>query len=166
MSSVFFFFSASSYFLERQHMPGSFFGFTAPALGSVIYLRSTFSLYWSMISVPGIFITTGLIVYMLFQLAGQFFPLKIIFCFILQSNIYQELKFILLTDIDLHRTIKIIFRMEFYLFIYFVLLSTKRNLSTKSELFRISYFSPQTYPSLLVPIFKNISLSIFSPQNF
>ena len=40
-------------------MPGSFFGFTAPALGSVIYLRSTFPLYWSMISVLGIFITTG-----------------------------------------------------------------------------------------------------------
>ena len=143
-------------------MPGSFFGFTAPALGSVIYLRSTFPLYWSMISVLGIFITTGLIVYRLFQLAGQFFLLKIIFYFILQSNIYQELKFMLLTDKESHRTIKIIFRMEFYLFIYFVLLSTKRNLSTKSGLFRISYFSPQTYPNILFQYLRKYLLVFFS----
>ena len=68
---------------------------------------------------PGIFITTGLIIYRLFQLAGQFFLLKIIFYFILQSNIHLELKFILLTDIESYHTIKITFRMEFDLFILF-----------------------------------------------
>ena len=75
----------------------------------------------AMISVLGVFSTTALIVYGLFQLAEQFFLLKIIFCLIQQSNVYQELKCILPPDIETHCTIKIILKMEFYLCIYFVL---------------------------------------------
>lgn len=65
--------------------------------------------------------------------------LKIIFCFILQSNTCQDLRFILLPDRETNYTIEIILKMELYLCLLFCsLFSTVRTLSTESVLFYIN----------------------------
>lgn len=93
--------------------------------------------------------------------------LKIYFLPILQII---KLQFILPPDTETNDTIKIILQMEFSLCILFCsLLSTMKNLSIESMLFRINYFPPQTHPeakrgrNLFVPLsfLKNILPSVF-----